>query len=38
MMSDAKTVEHQAFDQKRIALALVLAAVVLVVFRNVLPT
>ena len=37
MMSDAKTVEHQAFDQKRIALALVLAAVVLVVFRNVLP-
>ena len=37
MMSDAKRVEHQAFDQKRIALALVLAAVVLVVFRNVLP-
>ena len=37
MMSHAKTVEHQAFDQKRIALALVLAAVVLVVFRNVLP-
>lgn len=37
MMSDPKTVEHQAFDQKRIALALVLAAVVLVVFRNVLP-
>ena len=37
MMSDPKMVEHQAFDQKRIALALVLAAVVLVVFRNVLP-
>jgi glycine betaine/proline transport system permease protein len=37
MISDAKRVEHQAFDQKRIALALVLAAVVLVVFRNVLP-
>lgn len=37
MMSDAMLPTRQPFDQKRVALALVLAALVLVVFRNALP-
>eukprot|EP01031_Cornospumella_fuschlensis_P008616 gene8616-10618_t len=36
-MSDAMLPTRQPFDQKRVALALVLAALVLVVFRNALP-